>query len=121
MPRVGCGDGGTASFAIDAVRKLTTSYSLSCKVGRAQRVLLGLQPLTTTAYSLRVLPDMVGVAHPTKAPYQGFFHQNFRSTMKSASSRKRSAVAPNSLKVSSASRCSRCAMSRAPWMPNRLT
>ena len=34
LERVGCGDGGTASFAIDAVRKLTTSYgSLPMNVG----------------------------------------------------------------------------------------
>ena len=31
-------------------------------VGRALRVLLGLEPLTTTAYPLRVLPGMFLVA-----------------------------------------------------------
>jgi hypothetical protein len=41
---------------------LPTAFShgltrLSTDVGRALRVLLGLQPLTTTAYPLRVLPD----------------------------------------------------------------
>src|SRR5574340_1132078 len=48
-------------------------------------------------------------------------HQNFLNTMKSASSRRRCAAAPNPSRDSSASRYRRCAMSRAACMPSRLT